>query len=169
LHPPQKFEHPPFCSVCSYEIKNYGVEVNLNGVISLLNFIKIYQLFQKLIGGRHTDRLVISFAYIFLLGRKVGYKCESYYSHSSDGIPHQFSNCEGALQSLSWINTAPVPIALSTETPTQMEPSKLHQCRMCVLGEEDYHVLPEKPVTRIRFLSFFFFFRRYSPLWTLAS
>jgi hypothetical protein len=38
---------------------------------SLLNFIKIYQLVQKLLGGGHTDRLVISQASLSF-GRKVG-------------------------------------------------------------------------------------------------
>jgi ribosomal protein S3AE len=39
---------------------------------SLLNVIKIYQLVQKLIGGQIHRRMVISLAYIFPLGRKVG-------------------------------------------------------------------------------------------------
>jgi hypothetical protein len=34
-----------------YGIKKYGVEVTFNGITSLLNFIKIYQLVQKLLGG----------------------------------------------------------------------------------------------------------------------
>jgi len=54
FNPPQKFERPPFWNGCSYGIKNYGVEVTFNGMTSLLNFIKIYQLVQKLIGGQ-TD------------------------------------------------------------------------------------------------------------------
>jgi hypothetical protein len=54
LHPPQKFERPPFWNGCSYGIKNYGVEVTFNGMTSLLNFIKIYQLVQKFMGSRHT-------------------------------------------------------------------------------------------------------------------
>jgi hypothetical protein len=40
-------------------IKKYGVEVTFNGMTSLLNLIKIYQLVQKLLGGgghRRTDR-----------------------------------------------------------------------------------------------------------------
>jgi len=61
---------PPFWNGCSYGIKNYGVEVIFNGMTSLLNFIKIYQLVQKLIGGggqthRQTHRMVISLAYIW--------------------------------------------------------------------------------------------------------
>jgi hypothetical protein len=35
-------------------LKIYGVEVTLNDMTSLLNFIKIYQLVQNLIGGQ-TD------------------------------------------------------------------------------------------------------------------
>jgi hypothetical protein len=58
-----------------YGIKKYGIEVIFNGMTSLLNFIKIYQLVQKLLGGtqtgRQTDRLVISFASLSFL-RKVG-------------------------------------------------------------------------------------------------
>jgi hypothetical protein len=57
LHPPQKFERPPFCNGWSYGIKKYDVEVIFNGMTSLLNFIKIYQLVQKLLGGdTQTDR-----------------------------------------------------------------------------------------------------------------
>jgi hypothetical protein len=37
-------------------LKKYGIEVTFNGMTSLLNFIKIYQLVQKLLGGGHTDR-----------------------------------------------------------------------------------------------------------------
>jgi hypothetical protein len=32
-------------------LKKYGVEVIFNGMTSLLNFIKIFQLVQKLLGG----------------------------------------------------------------------------------------------------------------------
>jgi hypothetical protein len=39
LHPPQKFERPPFCNGWSYGIKTYGVEATFNSMISLLNFI----------------------------------------------------------------------------------------------------------------------------------
>jgi hypothetical protein len=59
LHPPQKFERPPFCNGWRYGIKKYGFEVTFNGMTSLLNFIKIYRLVQKLLGGptnRRTDR-----------------------------------------------------------------------------------------------------------------
>jgi hypothetical protein len=72
LHSPQKFERPPFWSGYSYGIKNYGIEVTINGMTSLLNFINICQLVQKLIEGNDTDRMVILLAYIFPLGRKVG-------------------------------------------------------------------------------------------------
>jgi hypothetical protein len=44
---PKKFECPSLWNRRSYEIKNYGVNVTY----SLLNFIKIYQLAQKLMGG----------------------------------------------------------------------------------------------------------------------
>jgi hypothetical protein len=62
LHPPQKFERPPFWNGWRNGINKYGVEVILNGMTFLPNFIKIYQLVQKLLGGGHrqTDRLVIS-------------------------------------------------------------------------------------------------------------
>jgi hypothetical protein len=58
LHPPQKFERPSFWNGWRYGIKKYGFEVTFNGMTSLLNFIKIYQLVQKLFGGTHrqTDR-----------------------------------------------------------------------------------------------------------------
>jgi hypothetical protein len=51
LHSPQKFERPPFWNGWKYGIKKYGVEVTFNGMTSLLNFIKVYQLVQKLLGG----------------------------------------------------------------------------------------------------------------------
>jgi hypothetical protein len=61
---------------CSYSVKNSGVEVTFNGMISLLNGIKIYQLVQKLTGGQTdtqiTDRMVISLTYIFISGKNVG-------------------------------------------------------------------------------------------------
>jgi hypothetical protein len=74
LYSPQKFECPSFWNGCSYSSKKYGIGVTFNGMPSLLNFIKIYQLLQKLNGGtdRHIDRMVISLAYIFPLERKVG-------------------------------------------------------------------------------------------------
>jgi hypothetical protein len=52
-NPPHKFERPPFWNGCSYGIKNYG-EVTFNGMTSLLNFIKTYQLVQTLVGGTDT-------------------------------------------------------------------------------------------------------------------
>jgi hypothetical protein len=56
LYPSQKFEHSPFWSGWRYGIKKYGVEVTFNGISSLLNFIKIYQLVQKLlVGDTQTD------------------------------------------------------------------------------------------------------------------
>jgi hypothetical protein len=55
LHPPQKFERPPFCNGWRYGIKKYGVEVIFNGMTSLPNFIKIYQLVQTLLGGTHRQ------------------------------------------------------------------------------------------------------------------
>jgi hypothetical protein len=56
LHPSQKFERPPFWNGWRYGIKKFGVEVTFNGMTSLLNFIKIYQLVQTLLGGGGTDR-----------------------------------------------------------------------------------------------------------------
>jgi hypothetical protein len=60
LHSPQKFKRPSFWNGYSYSIKHYGAEVTFNG-----------QLVQKLIGGgrealRHTDKMVISLAYILI-------------------------------------------------------------------------------------------------------
>jgi hypothetical protein len=49
--PPQKYECPPLWNGSSYGIKNYGVEVTFNE----MNFIKTYQLIQKLMEEReHT-------------------------------------------------------------------------------------------------------------------
>jgi hypothetical protein len=54
----------------SCSIKKYGVEVIFNGMTSLLNFIKIYQFVNKLLGGTHkqTDRQtgdLISLTFLF--------------------------------------------------------------------------------------------------------
>jgi hypothetical protein len=70
LHPPQKFERPPFWNGWKYGIRKYRVEVTFNGMTSLLNFIKIYQLVQKLLGGTHrqTDRQtgdLVSLTFLF--------------------------------------------------------------------------------------------------------
>jgi hypothetical protein len=56
LHPPQKFERPPFWNSWRYGIKKYGVEVTFNGIASPLNLIKMYPLVQKLLGWGHRDR-----------------------------------------------------------------------------------------------------------------
>jgi hypothetical protein len=59
LHPPQKFETSQFKNGWKYIIKNYGVEVIFNGVICLLNIMKIYHLIQKLlVEDKQTNRLV---------------------------------------------------------------------------------------------------------------
>jgi hypothetical protein len=54
LDPPLKFERPPLWNGCSYEIKNYGIEVTFSGMTSILNFIKICQFISKCIG--HIQR-----------------------------------------------------------------------------------------------------------------
>jgi hypothetical protein len=56
LHPPQKFERPPFWNGWKYVIKKNDVEVTFNGMTSLLNFIKNLQIGSKVIRGGHTDR-----------------------------------------------------------------------------------------------------------------
>jgi hypothetical protein len=71
LHPPQKFERPPFWNGCSYGIKHYGIEVTFNGMTSL-NFIQFYHLVQNFMGGGHTDGVVISSAYFFPLEGEAG-------------------------------------------------------------------------------------------------
>jgi hypothetical protein len=50
------YERPPFWNAWRYGIKIYGIEVIFNGMTSVLSFIKIYQLVQKLLGG--TDRQI---------------------------------------------------------------------------------------------------------------
>jgi hypothetical protein len=75
LHPSRMFARAPFWNGWSYGIKHYGFEVTFGGINSLLNFIKIHQIFQKLKGrqtDRHSNRMVISLAHNFSLGRKVG-------------------------------------------------------------------------------------------------
>jgi hypothetical protein len=55
----------------SNSIQNYGVEVTLNGMTSLLNFIKICQLVQMLMQGTHRHRQVGDIiSLLFSLGRK---------------------------------------------------------------------------------------------------
>jgi hypothetical protein len=66
LHPPQKFERPLFWNGCSYDIKIYGYLVDYNGMTSQLNFVKIYHLVYKLVGGTDRHRMVIPLAYMFL-------------------------------------------------------------------------------------------------------
>jgi hypothetical protein len=51
-------------------LKKYGFEVTFNGMTSLLNFIKIYLLVQKLLreGGTETDGqtgYLVSFTFLF--------------------------------------------------------------------------------------------------------
>jgi hypothetical protein len=45
-----------FGMLARYGIKKCGIEVTFNGMTSLLNFIKIYQLVQTLMGGGDTER-----------------------------------------------------------------------------------------------------------------
>jgi hypothetical protein len=75
------WSHVDWCKFCihlrSKNVRHFGmlestglkVEVTFNGMTSLLNFINIYQLVQKLLGG--TGRLVILQASLSFL-RKVG-------------------------------------------------------------------------------------------------
>jgi hypothetical protein len=58
-------------------LKKYGFEVIFNGMTSPLNFIKIYQLVQKLLGGTHrrTDRQtgdLINLTFLFKESRLKG-------------------------------------------------------------------------------------------------
>jgi hypothetical protein len=75
LHPPQKYERSLFWNGCSKGVRNYGVEFIFNGITCLLNFIKVYQLVQTLIGRTdteiQTDRMVTPVAYSFPEGIKV--------------------------------------------------------------------------------------------------
>jgi hypothetical protein len=87
LHPSQTFERPPFWNGWSYGIKKYSDKVTFNGMTSLLNFIKIYQLIQKLLGGhtdgqtdRQTDYL-ISFTFLFKESRLKNVKAYTYVAH----------------------------------------------------------------------------------------
>jgi hypothetical protein len=71
FHPPKMSERPQFCNGCRYGIKSCAVEFTFNDMFYLLNFIKIYQLVRKLVGGTNTHRMVISLTYTFPLWRKV--------------------------------------------------------------------------------------------------
>jgi hypothetical protein len=84
LHPPQKFECPPFWNGSKYGIKKYGVEVIFNGMTSLLNFMKIYQLVQMLLGGytdRRTDRQTGDLISLTFLFKESRLKSDKYFKH----------------------------------------------------------------------------------------
>jgi hypothetical protein len=49
--PPQKFKRPPFWNGWNYEIKNFVIEVNFNGITCLPYFMKIHRSVQKLLRG----------------------------------------------------------------------------------------------------------------------
>jgi hypothetical protein len=51
-NPTHNFEPRPFLNGQSYGIKNYNSKVPFNGITYLPNFMKIYQLVQKLMGGQ---------------------------------------------------------------------------------------------------------------------
>jgi hypothetical protein len=57
---------------------------------------------------------------------------------------------KGHFKLLLRINTAPIPIVLSTDIPTQMEPSFISEKQ--VLGQEHRHVLPAKTSYKNAFL-----------------
>jgi hypothetical protein len=61
LHPPQKFERPPFCNGCSCGIKNYCVGVTFNCMTFLLTFIKSSNWFRSWWGGGGTNTHNTSF------------------------------------------------------------------------------------------------------------
>jgi hypothetical protein len=59
---------------------------------------------------------------------------------------------KGHFKRLLRINIAPIPIVLSTDIPTQMEPSSItEKCK--VLGQEHRHVLPAKTSCKNAFFS----------------
>jgi hypothetical protein len=66
------------------------------------------------------------------------------YSCSSNGTKHtKILIAMGHSKSLSWINNAPEPIVLSTDTPVQIKPSFISE-KCYVLGQEHYCVLHAK-------------------------
>jgi hypothetical protein len=66
----------------------YDVEVTFNDMISLLNFIKIYQLVQTLLGGTHrqTDRQtgdLMSLTFLFKESKlKMAFSSKTYVKHA---------------------------------------------------------------------------------------
>jgi hypothetical protein len=56
LHPPQKFERPPFWCGWSYDIKNYGFEITFKGIISARNFVKNLPVGSEVDRGVQTHR-----------------------------------------------------------------------------------------------------------------
>jgi hypothetical protein len=79
LYPSQKFERPPFWNVA-------GTALKIKASRSLSMVWYLYRISKENLpigskvdkGDKHTDRMVISLAYMFPLGRKVGLKCFSY-------------------------------------------------------------------------------------------
>jgi hypothetical protein len=70
---------PAILNGCSYGVKDYGVEVDFNGMTSLLNFKNLPS--GSRVDGEidtktemHIEKMVISLTYIFPLGINVGYK-----------------------------------------------------------------------------------------------
>jgi hypothetical protein len=68
-HSPQKVERPPFWNGCSHRIKNYGLEVTLNGMTFLANFIKKFPVGSQVDGGgggqadRQNDIISLHFSF----------------------------------------------------------------------------------------------------------
>jgi hypothetical protein len=113
LHPPQKFERPPFWNGWRYGNKKYGVKVTFNGMISLLNLIKIYQLVQKLLGGTdiQTDRQTGYLTSLTFLFQESGLK-RNYRSLDTRSLNEEHcvwtpaaSNYVFQLLTTSWITT----------------------------------------------------------------
>jgi hypothetical protein len=103
LHPPQKFESPPFWNVWSYGIRNCGVEVNCNGMMSRLSFIKVYQLVQKLIGRWDRHRQEGNLISLHFYGRKESKLKAGCYSDSGfPGFPQFFQG--------NWCNSKAVSL-----------------------------------------------------------
>jgi len=72
LYTPQKSESPPFWNGWSCEIKDDGVKATFNGMASLLNFVKMYQLVENILVwdkqmNEQAGRLVIEQASLSFL------------------------------------------------------------------------------------------------------
>jgi hypothetical protein len=107
LHPPQKFERPPFCNSWSYGIGKYGFWITFSGIISIPNF-----LVNSYWTGRQTDsNVLISWTLLsflrqtgcILLKPAVGINMEGFSDRSSSELEEICSCTEWETRKASYL------------------------------------------------------------------